>query len=207
MIRSGNDVLQHGSECTQNSGGSARSRAPTGTVSKSAEEAGVGADVDHRDRGAALQPSDQFEQEGGRGLALGCDGVAALGVAGQDAVRRNAAEVEPVARVRAEGAEQGLAEGRLPVALEREDAPQDVGRRLRLIRALSVRDRQASAVQAPDARDLLLRVVDLTGVDDLLGLEGGVHALRWDDDLPLVAEDEGRVLPVEDLSLKKEIIE
>src|SRR5438094_3754711 len=97
------------------------------------------------------------------GLPWGRDGVAALGVAGQDAVRRNAAEVEPVARVRAEGAEQGLAEGRLPVALEREDAPQDVGRRLRLIRALSVRDRQASAVQAPDARDLLLRVIDLTG--------------------------------------------
>ncbi len=53
-------------------------------------------------------------------------------------------------------------------------------------------------MQASYRRHLLLRVLDLRGIDSLLRFEGGVNALRWHDGLPLKLKDKRRVLPVKD---------
>jgi hypothetical protein len=69
-----------------------------------------------------------------------------------------------------------------------------VGQRLRRVHASCMGDRQARAHEAPNRRNLRRRVANLLQADRLLGLECPVDALRRDDLLTLVVEDERRVL-------------
>ena len=150
----------------------------------------VGAHVDHRDGGAGLEPGDQLEQAGRRRFALIRDGVGVVLVAAEVSMRGDATQVERSVRVaRGERLGQGLAQRRAPVALERQQAAEDVRRLLRLRRAVDVVDREAGPMELADAGDLRLRVVDLAGVDGLLGLEDGVNALGRDHLLFVHRED------------------
>lgn len=53
-------------------------------------------------------------------------------------------------------------------------------------------------MQAPNTRDLLLRVSDESSVRRLLGLKDSVNAFSRNDGLILIGEDEGRILAIKD---------
>lgn len=85
----------------------------------------VSAHVDYGDRGHRLEAGDQLEEEGGGGPIGRGDGHNAAVVAGEDAVRGDAAEVEAVVGVAvAEVVEQRLTTRWAPA--ERHQAAQDL---------------------------------------------------------------------------------
>lgn len=111
----------------------------------------------------------------------------------------HAAEIEDAVRIgRRKRVRERLADGGAPIAFERQDTPKDRNERFGRKGAARVWNRQAGPLQSPNACDLVLRVTDELGVDGLLGLKRRVHTLGWNDGLSLVAENEGRVLAVED---------
>lgn len=87
------------------------------------------------------------------GFPLANDGAGAGGVARKRSPSAgDAAEVEAAGRVLGQGGVEGIAEGWIPVAIEGEEAAQDVPGRLRGVDAVGVGDRQAGPVKLADAR-------------------------------------------------------
>lgn len=148
----------------------------------SCEPLGICPDVDHRDCGAGLQPGDKFEKESGSGLCQWRSHVASVRVAHEDSVRRHASQIKPALFLLAgKHIQKRLAQRWVPIALKGHKPANNVMQRFCRQYSHRGRDGQTGSMQPPDARDFLLGVIDLGGVDALLGLECRIHGFSRDD--------------------------
>ena len=157
--------------------------------------------VNHRYGPAKLKLRNQLEKESRRWLSAQERLIGArLRVTAEVPMPSDAAEIEPAfTGVPRESATKGMTEQGGSSRYQRSAGRRGcVEERLGRINAASMRNRKAGTVKPAHRGHLLLSILDLRGIDRLLGFESAVHALGGYNRLALVFENERRILPIED---------